>query len=507
MLVFSSCHANVRGDMSAREIHGVGRAANKSTHDASQPLADQAFDRAAGAALIAGNRVRILRDASEHFPAWLDAIHSAQRSVFFDSYIIGADHVGRNFVMALAEKARAGVQVRLIYDWFGTSTSALLFDPLIKAGGEVRVFNPPRFDSLFSWVTRDHRKMIVVDGRVGYVSGLCASAKWLGDPARGLDAWRDTGVEIRGPALAELERAFAEVWEASGGRAISNTELTPVDSLSAAGNVALRVIASVPNSGGLFHLDQLIAAGTRERLWLTDAYFVGFTPYVQALCAAARDGVDVRLLVPGASDIPIVSGLSRAGYRLLLESGVRIFEWAGSMLHAKTAVADDRWARVGSTNLNLASWLSNYELDVAVEDENFAREMAAMYVEDLKRSTEIVLGRRARVHASAIDVSTGRRRRSLSGSAGRAAAGALSVGAAVGAALTNRRVLGPAEAHLLVIVAVILLAVAIAAVLWPRLIALPIAAIAAWLGGVMVIKARRLRRRRRAVQRNVRPNA
>ena len=133
-----------------------------------------------------------------------------------------------------------------------------------------------------------------------------------------------------------------------------------------------------PNSVGLYRLEQLVAAGAREYLWLTDAYFIGTTMYVQSLRAAAQDGVDVRLLVPSASDIPIVSALSRANYRALLEAGVRVFEWNGPMIHAKTAVVDGKWARVGSTNLNIASFMGNWELDVTVEDERFAREMEEM---------------------------------------------------------------------------------------------------------------------------------
>jgi cardiolipin synthase len=461
------------------------------------PLAEQAFVRATGAPLIAGNAVRILKDAAEHFPAWLDAIRGAERTVFLDCYIIGDDPVGRDLVQALADRARAGVRVRLNYDWLGTRARRSLFEPLVRAGGEVSCFNPPRVDSPLGWLTRDHRKMLAVDGRVGFVTGLCPSEKWLGEPARGLEPWRDTGLEIRGPAVAEVERAFTQVWEAAGGNPIPAPELASADAIPAAGDVAVRVVATVPSVWGLFRLDQLIAAAARERLWLTDAYFVALTPYVQALCAAASDGVDVRLLVPGASDVPIVSGLSRAGYRGLLEAGVRIFEWNGSMLHAKTAVADRLWARVGSTNLNLASWLSNYELDVAVEDEGFAEQMAAMYEADLGRSTEIVLGRGSRVRASMTGIA-GRRRRAFSGSAGRAAAGAMSVGAAVGAALTRRRVLGPAEANLLAVAAAVLIAVAAVAIMWPLVLAVPIAAIAAWLGVVMGLRALRLHRDRKA---------
>jgi cardiolipin synthase len=298
--------------------------------------------------------------------------------------------------------------------------------------------------------------------------------------------------------VAEVERAFAQVWAAGGGEPIDESELMPPEAIPVEGDVGLRVIATVPNSGGLLRLDQLIAAAARERLWLTDAYFVGLTPYVQALCAAARDDVDVRLLVPGSSDVPVVSRISRAGYRPLLEGGVRVFEWNGSMLHAKSAVADNRWTRIGSTNLNIASWLTNYELDVAIEDERLGADMAAMYERDLGNATEIVLGRRYRVRASPDHAGASRHgRRTLSGSAGRAAAGAMSVGAAVGAALTSRRTLGPAEANLLGVVAGILLAVAGIAVLWPAALAYPLALIAAWVGIVMFSRARRLWRERR----------
>ncbi len=460
-------------------------------------LADQAFQRAAGAQLIAGNGVRILKDAAENFPAWLDAIRSAERTVYFECYIIGDDPVGREFVQALAERARAGVRVRLLYDWLGTRARRSLFAPLVEAGGAVRVFNPPRLDSPVGWLTRDHRKSIAVDGRVGFVSGLCASAQWLGNPARRIEAWRDTGVEIRGPAVAEIERAFGDVWTACGGSKIPEDEFTPPDSIAPGGDVSLRVVATVPESGGLFRLDHLIAAAAGRRLWLTDAYFVGLTPYVQALCSAARDDVDVRLLVPGASDLPVVSQISRTGYRQLLENGVRVFEWNGSMLHAKSAVADDRWARVGSTNLNIASWLANYELDVAIEDERLVGGLAEMYEQDLANATEIVLGRRYRVRASATADPGPTARRAFSGSAGRAAAGAVSVGAVVGAALTSRRTLGPAEASLLGIAAVTLIAVAIIAAVWPEALAYPIALIAAWAGIVMLMRARRLWRERR----------
>ncbi len=189
---------------------------------------------------------------------------------------------------------------------------------------------------------------------------------------------------IEGPAVADLEAAFAHMW-ALAGSPISDAELAAAEIAQPAGDVALRIVASYPNMAGLYRFDQLISALAERSIWLTDAYFLGTAPYIKALGAAAMDGVDVRLLLPSASDVPIVGSLSRAGYRELLEAGVRVFEWNGPMMHAKTAVADGRWARVGSTNLNMASWLGNWELDVVAEDEAFAQEMERMYLDDLGR--------------------------------------------------------------------------------------------------------------------------
>jgi cardiolipin synthase len=190
--------------------------------------------------------------------------------------------------------------------------------------------------------------------------------------------------------VADIERAFAQAW-ATTGLPLPLSELPRREDVPPAGTVSLRVIASEPSTAGLYRLDTLVAAGAQRSLWLTDAYFVGTTVYIQALVAAAKDGVDVRLLVPGASDLVLIRALSRAGYRPLLEGGVRVFEWNGSMLHAKTAVADGRWARVGSSNLNPSSWLGNWELDIAVEDEGFAHAMEDMFLNDLEQATEIVL--------------------------------------------------------------------------------------------------------------------
>ena len=461
-------------------------------------FATRAFSRAAGAPLIPGNKLRLLKDATENYPAWLEAIRAARRTIHFESYIIHADDTGRQFAEALAEKARAGVRVRLIYDWLGSlgRASPRFWAGMIKNGIEVRCFNPPRADSPLGWLRRDHRKMLSVDGRVGFVTGLCVGRRWVGDPANGIQPWRDTGVQIEGPAVADLEDAFAHMW-ALLGSPIPEVDFAAVETPPPAGDAALRIVASYPNMAGLYRFDQLISALAERSIWLTDAYFLGTAPYIKALGAAAMDGVDVRLLLPNASDVPLVRSLSRAGYRELLEAGVRVFEWNGPMMHAKTAVADGRWARVGSTNMNLASWLGNWELDVVAEDEPFAQEMERMYLDDLGSSTEIVLSAK-KVIPLAPRARHRRDARLAQGSARRAVTGLMRVGNTVGAAITSRRSLGPTETVVMVSAAALLLALALIAVLWPVAVIVPVVLFSAWLAVSLLIRAYRLHRARRA---------
>ena len=481
-------------------------------------LAEQAFSRAAGAPLLEGNKVDLLIDAHVNFEAWLAAIRSARSLVLIENYIFRDDATGRAFRDAMTERAAAGIRVAVIRDWLGSKGQSRLsfWQPLIEAGGEVRTYNPFRLSSPFGWLSRDHRKLLVVDNTVAFIGGICVSGTWLGDPEHGIAPWRDTAVAVRGPALRDLANAFADSW-ATLGDALPDEILATTSLCLPAGQVDLRVVATVPNTAGLYRLDQLIAAMARRSLWITDAYFVGVAPYVQAVSAAARDGVDVRLLVPGTSDIPAVAAVSRAGYRPLLEAGVRVFEWNGSMLHAKTAVADGRWARVGSSNLNLASWIGNCELDIAIEDETFARCMETQYETDLSNATEIVLKlprrwRKAASEAAQDDaegptdvgdvvppLETATQRppkasarvgppypRARGGSSGRAAAGALRLANSVGAAITNRRVLGRAESGPLLIAGIFLLACAVVGVLWPQVIAWPLAALATWIGLTLI---------------------
>lgn len=462
-------------------------------------LVDQAFARASGAPLIRGNHVRLLIDAAEHYPAWLEAIERAEQYVHFESYIIRDDISGRQFAEALCAKARTGVRVRVLYDWLGAvgKTPARYWASMRDAGVEVRSFNPFRLLSPLGWLRRDHRKCLITDARIAFITGLCIGDEWVGDAAAGIGPWRDTGIEIRGPAVAEVERAFSRTW------ALTGPPIPPGESDGAwheeAGSVALRIVASEPSYGALLRVDGLVAAAARRTLWLTDAYFAGIPSYVQALRAAALDGVDVRLLVPGGTDIPLLQPLSRAGYRPLLEAGVRVFEWNGPMLHAKTAVADGTWARVGSTNLNVASWIGNYELDALVEDAGFAQLMEWQYETDLLNATELMLTRRPKLLTRRPRLPRAERPRThrAGGSAGRATAGAVRLGNTVAAAVASRRVLAPAEARTIAALAAIIAAAALAVFRWPRLIAWPLAVILAWIAIVLVVRAFRLYMKRR----------
>jgi cardiolipin synthase len=249
----------------------------------------------------------------------------------------------------------------------------------------VRSFHPLRPVHIVTNFSRDHRKLVVADGAAAVLGGLCIGCEWIGDADK-IRPWRDTAVRIGGPASAVLDQAFARTWAVAG---------TPLPDEESAGRVTplgegeVRVIAGEPGRERAFRVIELLASGSVERLWITDAYMVAPPRLFQALRDAARDGVDVRMLVPGASDLPLIRNLSRIGYRDLLRSGVRIYEWDGPMLHAKSIVSDGRWVRIGSSNLNPSSLIGNYELDVLVEDSTLAEAMERQFRLDIGRSREV----------------------------------------------------------------------------------------------------------------------
>jgi cardiolipin synthase A/B len=451
---------------------------------------DQTIERATGAELIYGNDIRLLIDATENYPAWLDAINNAQNRIYFECYIVHEDEQGALFAEALIKKAEEGVEVKIIYDWLGGlgNTSRRYWNMLRRNGVEVRCYNPPHLIDPLSAISRDHRKTITIDGNLAFVGGLCVGEAWVGWPDRDIPPWRDTGVQITGPAVADVEAAFADVWKAIG---------TPLESSNVAGrkdwaetgSTALRVVASQPGTAHVYRTDQLLATAAQESMWLTDAYFIGVPSYLQALKDAAADGVDVRILVPQSTDIGIIRDTTRSTYRPLLEGGIRVFEWNGPMMHAKTAVFDGKFSRVGSTNLNIASWFGNYELDVLVEDQSFGREMQDMFLRDLENSTEIVLSDTIRNAPKKNVRNRHRQRRRGDGSMRKATAGALNAATSIGSAIAGKAPLGAAESRLLFIVGGVLFLLALVFILFPRIASIPLIIIFLMLAFPALIKA------------------
>ena len=473
---------------------------SRTSIDLKRALTADAFLRTSGAPLVRGNSLRILRDGSENYPEWMKAIESARKSINLEMYIIHNDNTGRRFRDLMAEKARQGVKVRVLYDWVGSHgpLAYRMWKSARDAGVEVRAASPPSLDSLLGWASRDHRKLLTIDRSLAFISGLCMGDAWAGDPARGVAPWRDTGVEILGPAVADAEASFAEAWKKAGG-SISAAEIPRREDLAPAGNVALRIVAASPETAGLYRLDLMVAASVCKTLWLSDAYFIGTSAYLQALRSAALDGVDVRVLVPHGSDIQWIANISRTLYRSLLEAGVRVFEWNGPMMHAKTAVADGRWARIGSTNLNIASWIGNWELDVVIENENIGGQMSRMFLEDLANSTEIVLTRRKKVRLTQ-PLPTASQARTSSGSGKHVLTGVLRVGSAINAAVTGHRMLSRTESTSLLTISLVVLGLSGVALFLPKVIAYPVGVILAWMGVLVLSRGLRVRFGKEATQ-------
>jgi cardiolipin synthase len=464
-----------------------------STH----PLS-RALDRATGARPIPGNIVRHIAISSDALDEMLAMIAGAQRTVHFENYIIQDDETGSRFATAWAERARAGVRVRILYDAFGCrSTSTGYWRELRSYGVDVRPFRPIWTSGPIEAFSRDHRKLIVVDGERAMTGGLCIGDEWAGDLRAGQPCWRDTMVMVCGPAVAALEGAFGRMW-ARAGRPLPDDESaqTPDE----CGSSAVRVVEGLPGQSRIYRAVQLLAAAVTERLWITDAYLVAPPPLYAAFVDAARSGVDVRMLLPGTSDIPIVRIFTRGGYRELLHAGARIFEYRGPMLHAKTLVADHEWARVGSSNLNVSSLLGNYELDLVAEQDALTATLATQFLHDMSQSREIVLMARRRlplppklVVAEAVSPSLGvapaqppvpHYKRSLRE---RQAAAAVALMQAAGGA--RRMIAGAAATLFLVIgVALILFPLVTSAVL-----AVGALATSVWLAGFAIARRRRRR--------------
>lgn len=462
------------------------------------PLADL-FLRSTGATQHHGNRLQLLRDSQEHESATLALIAQARHHIYIENYRICSDDWGNALLAALCQRASEGVRVCVLADWVGSwgQLSRRWRQQLLAAGGEFAYFNPLGMGDPLAWIIRNHRKLISVDSCEAIISGWCLSAQWRG--LRGETPWRDTGIRIAGPIVSEAEAAFSQTWTMAGGQGLVTPEVALLCPLSdmplTAENVDARLVVGRPQNSPLFRLDQIVISLAHTRIWLTDAYPVGTPAYLQGLRRAAEAGVDVRLLVPGSSDLPLIGLLARSSYRALLDAGVRVFEWNGSMLHAKTAVIDGHWARVGSSNLNPASWLGNYELDLVIEDYTFAQVMETQYLQDLENSTEIVLRDRQQVKLVSPRSNS---RRVTWRRPQQAPATTLRVSRAVALAIRESRRLGPTDASLLGGIASTGLLFAAMAFWQPTWVAYPLGLLSTWLSiSFLRIALRRYRDYRR----------
>jgi cardiolipin synthase len=356
--------------------------------------------RIAAADVSSANRVRLLHDGPETFDEMLDLIHRAQKTVALESYIFRSDEVGDRFSDALLGAARRGVHVRVLTDWVGCrGTSGRFISNLRKNGVELRVFNPPGFRAWLGLVPRDHRKLLVADGRIGVTGGVGLGREWLQGVAKSRSSrWRDAAIRIEGPAAADMLQAFENMWrrvlgkERRGSHRFLKKRPTGAHLDPATHEPALvGIIEGEPWRLRVARALQMQAIAAERSIWIASAYFTPSWSEVEALTGAARDGVDVRVLVPSRNDHPWVTLLTRRYYRRLLTNGVRVWEWKGEMMHAKTSVVDGRWVRVGSTDFNLLGVAINYELDALVEDPDIGREAEERFLADLEDSHEVTM--------------------------------------------------------------------------------------------------------------------
>jgi cardiolipin synthase A/B len=350
---------------------------------------------AVNAPLMRGGTARLLNNGVEIFPAMLEAIRKARHSINFMVYIWEDGRVSDQMIEALTERARAGVQVRLLLDGFGAHKTPMeKMEGLCQAGGVVKFFGPFRFGGLTASYKRNHRRAIVIDGETAFTGGAAIGDKWLGD-AQDEDHWRDVMVEVRGCLATNLQSSFTQLWANTTGEILLGDEFYPPDpdgdgageGLSRHVNV-ISSPASVSHPLRVFFLISMACA--RESIYLTNAYFAPDVNTRRVLEERAREGVDVRLLLPNHhTDARIVRWAGQAYYRSLLEAGVRIYEYQPTMIHAKMLVVDGVWSVLGSANMDIRSKELNQEGVIGVLDDGFGDEVRETFLGDLREAKEI----------------------------------------------------------------------------------------------------------------------
>jgi cardiolipin synthase len=351
--------------------------------------------RAVDERFVPGNRVLLLRDGKEAYPAMLDAIASANEQVLLEMYWFDSDSAGRRFCEALAAAAARGVETALLYDAVGSiGVDPTMFEDLRRAGVKVAEFGPiapwRRRFRLGRLTRRDHRKVLVVDGEIGFTGGINVANAWLPYEDGG-GGWRDDMVRVEGPVVRGLARGVLSAWYHSGGAPIMRTRASLHGGINEHRGQLARVIGEgyhkLRREITRAYVSQLYHA--KKTAWITNAYFVPDPTVMRALTRACDRGVDVRVLLPAETDVEIVRHASRASWGRLLRHGVRIYEYEGGILHAKSAVIDGHWSTIGSFNLDYLSLRWLLEVNVCVLDEEFGSTMQRSFLRDLEQSREV----------------------------------------------------------------------------------------------------------------------
>jgi cardiolipin synthase len=351
----------------------------------------QSIGNLLGAGFSTGNRFTTLKNGDEIFPAMLSAIQGARRTVTFETYVFEKGDVPKSFANALAERARAGVRVLVILDAHGAGKSKKYNSLFKEAGVQIERYNPAWYPNLFRYNNRTHRKLLVVDGRVAFIGGVGISDLWKGR-AQSPEHWRDNHYKIEGPAVAQVQAAFADNWLRTQKEILHGPDFFPT--LGAAGSAAGSVFFASPQHGsfGVSVLYHLAIGSATQSVLIQNAYFVPDDDTIKAITSAARRGVKVKIIVPGPHiDQPKVRRASRRHWKPLLEAGVEIYEYQPTMIHSKLLIVDGRFTSVGSANFDNRSLHLNDEANLNVLDENFAAEQTRIFEADLKRSNQMTL--------------------------------------------------------------------------------------------------------------------
>jgi cardiolipin synthase len=359
-------------------------------HDVADPEFVRTMGVLLGPPLIDGNRITTLVNGDRIFPAMLEAIRAAQRTITFETYIYWSGRIGKAFADGLSERARNGVKVHILLDWVGSQKmDKALLDEMSQSGVEIRKYHPLHWNTLDRINNRTHRKLLVVDGRTGFTGGVGIADEWSGN-AEDSHHWRDTHYRVEGPVVAQMQAAFSDNWIKVSGDVLQGDGYFPP--LAPCGTQLAQMFRSSPEGGSeSMHLMYLLAlAAARRSIDLAMAYFVPDGMALEAICEALQRGVRVRIIMPGKYiDAPYVRRGSRALWGDILSAGAELYEFQPTMYHCKILIVDALWVSVGSTNFDNRSFKLNDEANLNVHDREFAEQQIANFEADLKRSRRI----------------------------------------------------------------------------------------------------------------------